>query len=112
MHVGNLMGFIAGRVAQLRKNSRRFFAMLSGLIIIFDAIAGLSSVWEHELARVQTARLRLGVCIAACVAAAILELHSHGQLKCLQAGHIHAVQLFLVWKRNKDQKKRWKKLAK
>lgn len=68
-------------IDQLEKSiilSRRLFAFLCFLMLIFDLVGGLSSIWQNEIARVYTARLRIGVLVVALMAAVFIELHSLG----------------------------------
>lgn len=58
--------------------SRRLFALLCFLMLIFDVVGGLTTVWKNEISRVYTARLRIGVLVVALLAAAFVEFHGLG----------------------------------
>ena len=86
MHAIDLMGRVTWiRAARSQKLSCRCFAVLCALILIFDVLGGLTDLWKHEFARKQTARVRLGVSLLACVSQLILEVHNACGLSWLRS---------------------------
>lgn len=84
------MWFITSRgdwLDQLEKStilSRRLFAFLCFIMLIFDLIGGLSSIWQNEISRVHTARLRIGVLVLALMTAIFIEIHGLGWMDWVQ----------------------------
>lgn len=98
MHAIDLMGRVTWiRAARSQKLSCRCFAVLCALILIFDVLGGLTDLWKHEFARKQTARVRFGVSLLACVSQLILEVHNACGLSWLRSDQrLRAIQFLLV----------------